>query len=192
MMSLQAQAGEGKVGFRTWINLAEQQDYSINISAPVPILEWWSSFVSLTAYHRKNTGDFGGENVIDLEANAFNLYSQQSFTVRKGLTLELSGFYNSPTIVQASSQAGSQWSMDFGLKMQVLNGNGNLTLGLTDIFKTNRWRGEVRFGAFNAIANNRWDSRRLNVNFSYFFGNRQVKKARNRKTGLDEEKKRTS
>lgn len=82
--------------------------------------------------------------------------------------------------------------MDFGLKMQVLKGNGNLTLGLTDIFKTNRWRGEVQFGAFNAIINNRWDSRRLNVNFSYFFGNRQVKKARNRKTGLDEEKKRTS
>ncbi|MCB0546161.1 MAG: hypothetical protein KDD19_01155 [Phaeodactylibacter sp.] len=32
-----------------------------------------------------------------------------------------------------------------------------------------------------------WDSRRVSLNFTYLIGNTQVKSARNRKTGLEEE-----
>jgi iron complex outermembrane receptor protein len=105
--------------------------------------------------------------------------------------MELSGFYNSPTIYQASSESRSQWSTDIGLKMKMLNGSGNLALALSDVFKTNRWIGEIHYGALDLVITNRWDSRRLKVNFSYLFGNKKLKKTRNRKTGLDDEKKRT-
>ena len=92
---------------------------------------------------------------------------------------------------EASMQSISQWSMDFGMKTQVLSGKGNLSLTVSDVFKTNKWGGQVLFGALDMNINGGWDSRRLRLNFSYLFGNNQVKKARNRKTGLDEEKKRT-
>ena len=191
MMALQAQAGEGKIGFRTWINLPEQHNYSINVAAPTSITDSWSSFVSLTAYYRQNKGDFGEGKVIDLQAKAVNLYTQQTVKLGKGLSFELSGFYNSPTIHQANSRVKSQWSTDLGLKIEVLQGNGNLTLALSDVFKTQRWTGEIDFGGANITLDSTWDSRRLKVNFSYLFGNQKVKKARNRKTGLDEEKRRT-
>ena len=35
-----------------------------------------------------------------------------------------------------------------------------------------------------------WDSRRFRVNFSYMFGNTQVKGARKRRTGLEDEQRR--
>ena len=192
MMALQPQAREGNIAFRTWLNLQTQDNYSINIAAPTPINKWWSSLVSVTGYYRKNQSAPDAETIINLDATAFNIYSQQSFKVSKKFSMELSGFYNSSTIMQASSLAKPMYRFDFGAKLKVLKGNGNLSLTVGDFLNTQKWQGEINFGALQMDVVNDWDSRRVRANFSYLFGNQKVKRSRRRKTALDDEKSRTN
>lgn len=191
MMALQPQASTGKVAFRTWLNLQSQDNYSINIAAPTPINDWWSSLVSVTAYYRKNQSAPDAEIVVNLEATAFNLYSQQSFKVNKKLSLELSGFYNSATINQAAGRARPMYSVNMGARLKVLKGSGNLSFTFNDFLNTMRWQGDVQFGELDMMIVNNWDSQRVRANFSYFFGNKKVK-TRKRKTALEEETKRAN
>lgn len=72
----------------------------------------------------------------------------------------------------------------------ILDGKANLKVSVSDVFRTNKWTGVSQFGALYMQVGGNWDSRRLRVNFSYFFGNDQVKAARRRKTGLEDEQNR--
>ncbi|HKK76479.1 MAG TPA: outer membrane beta-barrel family protein [Saprospiraceae bacterium] len=191
MMALQPQAGEGKVSFRTWLNLQKQDNYSINIAAPTPINDWWSSLVSVTAYYRRNRSAPNAETVVDLQATAYNLYSQQSFKISKKFSMELSGFYNSATINQGATRARPMYRADLGAKLKILQGSGNLSVTFNDFLNTMRWQGDVVFGELDMTIVSDWDSRRLRVNFSYLFGNKKVK-SRKRKTALEEEKSRAN
>ena len=50
-----------------------------------------------------------------------------------------------------------------------------------------RWRGIQDFGGLFFDANGGWESRQLKLNFTYNFGSNEVKRARRRKTGLEDE-----
>ncbi len=192
MMVLQVQADEGKQAFRTWLNLPDQFNYSINFASPTSITDWWGSFVSLTAYYRQNKGTFlDGENV-DLDVKAFNIFSQQTFTLNKKTTFELSGFFNSPTLVDGTTNIPAMWNVNVGFKRRILNGKGNLALAVSDVFKTMNNRFEIQYGALEAKGIRRRDTRRLRANLTYFFGDSKVKKARKRKTSIEDEKKRAN
>ncbi len=69
--------------FISYLNLADQYNYSINVSAPVPITEWWSTYTSLTGVHTRNQADFGEGKVIDLAVSTFNVYGQHTFNLQK-------------------------------------------------------------------------------------------------------------
>ncbi len=179
-----------KETFLTNLNLANQYNYSINVAAPLPLTQWWSTYTSLTAYYRENKGTFADGKSIDLSAKALNVYSQHTFNLPFDINLELSGWYNSPSIWGGNFEMNSQWSVDAGLQRQILGGRGNLKLSVSDIFKTTNWYGQSRFGPLDMTVRGGWDSRRLQVNFTYMLGNTQVKGARRRTTGLQEEQRR--
>jgi hypothetical protein len=50
-----------------------------------------------------------------------------------------------------------------------------------------QWSGAQLSEQLQMYGRGGWESRQFKVNFSYFIGNKQVK-ARNRETGIDEEK----
>ncbi|MEM9990267.1 MAG: TonB-dependent receptor [Bacteroidota bacterium] len=175
--------------FITWLNLAEQRDYSLNVSGSIPITEWWSMYTSLTAVQQHNKADFGEGKIVDLRVNTFNGYSQMNFTLPKGFNLEMSGFYSSPSIWEGTFKMEEMWALNAGVQKKILKERGTIKLAVTDIFRTQQWRGESTFGELYMIAAGDWDSRRVRVNFSYLFGNNQVK-SRKRSTGLEEESSR--
>ena len=174
----------------TQLNLANQYNYSLNLSAPLPITDWWSTYTSVTAYYRHNKGAFEDGKSIDLSAKAFNLYSQQSFKLPLDIGLEISGWYNSPSLWGGNFEMDGQWSVDAGLQRKVLGGRGNLKLSVSDIFKTTNWHGFSSFGALDLNIRGGYDSRRFRVNFTYLIGNTNVKGARKRDTGLEDEQNR--
>ncbi|MFK8104994.1 MAG: TonB-dependent receptor [Saprospiraceae bacterium] len=175
--------------FISWLNLAKQHNYSLNISGGIPITKWWNSYTSLTGYQTHNIADYGSGRTIDLRVASFNVYSQHTFQLGKKLSFEASGWYNSPSVWGGTFTMEQMWSVDAGLQMRILQGRGNIKLSVSDIFKTNEWSGISRFGEVVMDASGGWDSRRFRVNFSYNFGNNNVK-SRNRKTGLEAESQR--
>ena len=55
-----------------------------------------------------------------------------------------------------------------------------------------KWHGVSDFAGQHTDVRFKWESQLLKVNFSYRFGNAQLKAARQRKTSSDEEGKRVS
>ena len=61
---------------------------------------------------------------------------------------------------------------------------------VSDIFRTMQWGGTSDFAGQYIKAGGGWESRQLKLNLTYRFGSTQVKAARQRKTGLEDENKR--
>jgi hypothetical protein len=170
-------------------NLATQDIVSLNVSYPFQY-KWYSVFANLNAYYSHYKADFGAGRTVDLDVYAFNVYAQQTFRLGKGFTGEMSGFYTSPSIWQGTFKSNQLWSIDAGLQKTILKGNGNLKASVSDIFHSIKWKGTSSFAGQYVAANGYFESRQLKLNFTYRFGNNQVKAARQRKTGTEEENKR--
>jgi iron complex outermembrane recepter protein len=62
-------------------------------------------------------------------------------------------------------------------------------LRVGDVLRTAGWAGENIFTpGLRMLASGTWESKTVTLNFSYRFGNAELKGARQRKTGLEEER----
>ena len=182
---------EKSKSFLTKKNLATQDIVSLNISYPFS-KKWYSLFTNVNSYYSKYKANFGGgDRNVNLDVVAFSFYMQNSFRLGKGYTAELSGFYNSPSIWQGIFKSIAMYSVDAGLQKTILKGKGNVKTSLSDIFRIMKWSGSSNFSGQTSTATGRWESRQFKINFTYRFGNNQVKAARQRKDGAEEERKRT-
>ncbi|MFC4261718.1 TonB-dependent receptor domain-containing protein [Ferruginibacter yonginensis] len=182
---------EKSKSFMSKKNLATQNIISLNISYPFS-KGWYSLFTNVNSYYSKYEANFGGgDRNVNLDVFAYNIFIQNTFRLGKGITAELSGFYNSPSIWQGIFKSKAMYSIDAGLQKPIFKGKGNLKTSFTDIFKLMRWSGSSNFSGQVSTASGRWESRQFRINFTYRFGNNQVKAARQRKDAVEEERKRT-
>jgi len=180
-----------RAGFINWDNLAEQRTLSFNISAPITITEKWNAFFNLSASHLDNQADYGDGNTVDLQAYTYNIFGQNTFTLPKGFTGEISGWFAGPGIWGGVFEYDTSWSLNLGLSKQFFEKRMNVKLSASDIFNQAFWSGFSQFAGLRSEGKGQWDSRRLSLNVSYNFGNQNVK-SRNRKTGIEDESSRVS
>jgi iron complex outermembrane recepter protein len=181
---------EKSKSFITNKNLATQNIFNLSISYPITY-KWYTAFIALNTYYTKYMADFGGgTRVINLDVTAFNINMQNSFKLGKGFTGEVSGNYNSPTIWQGTFKSRAQGGLDIGLQKSILKGRANIKALVTDIFLTQKFNGISNFAGSTGEINIVRESRQFKLNFTYRFGSNQVKAARARVTGLEEENKR--
>ena len=175
--------------FITWENLASQDHYSISLASPITITKWWSSYTNLNLYHMHNKADYGNGKTIDLKATTFNMYTQHTFQLPYDASLEVSSWYVSPSIWGGNFEMDSMFDISMGIQKKILQDKGKIKFSVSDIFKTNDWSGTSQLGELYTDASGGWDSRKVNLTFSYMFGNNNVK-SRNRSTGLESENSR--
>lgn len=182
---------EGSKSFLTKKNLATQDIVSLNISYPFQY-KWYGFFVNLNSYYSMYKADFGGgDRAINLDVFALSFFMQNTFNLGKGFKAELSGFYNSPTIWQGTFKSKAIYGIDGGLQKSLFKGKATAKIALSDMFRIMKWSGSNNFtGQYNE-ASGRWESRQFKLNFSYRFGSTQIKAARQRKSAIEEENKRT-
>ena len=77
-----------------------------------------------------------------------------------------------------------------GVQKQVLNKRGTIRFNVRDIFWQQQFRGTVRYQNLDVVIRQRNESRVANLSFTYRFGNSKVQAARQRQTGLEDEKNR--
>ncbi|HAD12953.1 MAG TPA: TonB-dependent receptor [Saprospirales bacterium] len=180
--------------FITQENLADQRNWTLTLNAPTPIAKWWDGFVSLTGFRSHFRADFSTPEtpnfLVDQAFNAFNAYAEQNIKLPKGFGLQVSGWYNSRAF-WGTLRSKPQGALDIGLQKKVFNDKGELRLRVGDVLGTAGWGGENLFTpGLKMLANGTWESQTVTLNFSYRFGSTDVKGARQRKTGLEDEKNR--
>ena len=130
--------------------------------------------------------------VVNLDVFSLNIYMQHSLKIgTKGWTVETSGWYNTPSIWGGTFKSKSMWSVDGGVQKTLFNGQGNLKVAVTDIFFSQKFEGTSNFAGQLLTASGHGESRQLRTSFTWRFGSNQVKSSRQRKTGLEDESKRT-
>lgn len=176
--------------FLTTENLSTRKVATLSVSYPFSPVKWWTLFTSASVYNVRNQADFGEGKEIDLGVTSYNIYHQQSFNFPKDISLQLSGFYNSPNIWGANFRNNKFWGVEAGVTKKFLEGRGNIKLAVSDIFLGMRWSGSQTFGGLYMEGQGGWESRQFRVNLTYLFGNQQAKGGSRRKTGLEDESSR--
>jgi hypothetical protein len=171
-------------------NLASQDIINLNFSAPFDVNKWWKVFFSANGYHSLYKADFGAGKTIDVNVNAFNFYLQQIFTITSGLTFELSGSYYSPGISGGTFNTDAIYFADAGIQKTLFKKRGNLKISYTDFLRSQRFSGTSDFGGAYLKIYSRGESTQLRINFTYRFGNNQVKAARQHKSSMEDENRR--
>jgi hypothetical protein len=93
-------------------------------------------------------------------------------------------------VYQGAFKAKTLWSVDAGVQKVILKGQGNIKASVSDVFNSLQFRGTTDFAGQVSNLTSRWESQQFKLNFSYRFGNKQVKAAKQRTTGAEEEAKR--
>ena len=191
LMSMITDTVERTKGYIINRNLANQDIISLNVSKPIPFTKWWNGYYNVNMNYSMYRATFDDGKKVDVSAFNYSLFGQNSFTLsKKGLTGELSGWFTGPSVWGGTFKSKSMGGFDIGLQQTVLKDKGTIKISLTDVAHTMRWRGISDFAGALLDANGRWESRQFRINFSYRFGNSNVKGARQRQTGIESENKR--
>lgn len=184
-------AGESTKGFLQKRNLAKQDVWSFNVSYPFQ-KKWYSFFATANANYSHYQADYGGGNrKVNLKVFSWTYFMQNSFKLGKDWTGELSGLYISPSVWQGIIRSKAMGTVDIGLGKTLFKGKANLKMAVSDVFQTMKWGGTTDFTGVNSTFSGQGEMPQFKLNFNYRFGNSQVKAARQRKSAIEEETKRT-
>ncbi|NNE26927.1 MAG: TonB-dependent receptor [Saprospiraceae bacterium] len=181
-----------RAGFINWDNLAEQTVIAFNISAPVQFSNKWNAYFNVNANFKDNQADYGDGVIVDLQAWSYNIYQQHTFNLPKGFRAEISGWFSGPGIWGGVFEYDTSWSLNLGVQKKFFNDQMNVRLAADDIFFQTGWSGFSEFDGLRGEGAGNWDSQRVTLSVSYNFGNQEVKRSRNRSTGLEEESSRVN
>jgi hypothetical protein len=180
-------ASENKT-FVTSDNLDNQDNVSLTISFPIKLAKWWNIQTNFTGVYNHYNSIYLGEQLRISQAS-WNMYANSQFSLPKGWSAELSGWYNSRAFY-GLYQAKPMGMVNAGLQKNILNKKGTIRLNVNDIFWTNRFRGRAVYKDIDFYVRSEWPSRQFRLTFTYNFGNQNVKGARQRNTGSDDLQKR--
>jgi hypothetical protein len=93
----------------------------------------------------------------------------QTFTVKKGFTLEMTGFYRAKGVDQLSVN-DPMYIISFGGQKQVLKGKGTVRLNLRDPFWLQQFKAKTQYDVIDTRIRNRTDTRQVTATFTYRFG----------------------
>ncbi|HXD76838.1 MAG TPA: outer membrane beta-barrel protein [Puia sp.] len=153
---------------------------------------WYSGFVNVSGFFAHYNADFGPGGRIDESVFNATIVSQHNFQLGRDWTASLSEYLSTPNIWEATLRSHTLWSLDAGLQKKLFAGRATLKAVVTDIFFTMPWAASSNFGGQYLYSAGNAESRQLRVNFTYRFGSTQVKAARRRQTGAEDETGRVS
>jgi iron complex outermembrane recepter protein len=181
---------DGYKSFITQKNLASQQVMGINFSAPVQLKKWWSLFANINANYTKYDATFPDGKKINTSVTSGSFFAQNTFSLNKGFNIEVSGFYQLPTIWGGTFESNGIGGMDVGMSAPMFNNKATIRFSYSDLLHTMKFRGVSNFGGNYFDANGTWESQQFKVNFNYRFGNKQIKANTKKNAGNEDEQKR--
>ncbi len=172
----------------TLVNLDVLTNLNLSIGLPLTITKWWT--IRQTADIFLNTyNTVYLDRSLDYQRLSANFTLNNSFILPRNFTAELSGFYNSPVVYGVMLFKGLG-QVNLGLQKSFRDKKATLRLNLNDPFYLTRYRGGVDYAATHLRFRGLGETRVFRLTFTYNFGNSNVKAARQRQTGSEEEQKR--
>ncbi|MDF2386241.1 TonB-dependent receptor [Nostoc ellipsosporum NOK] len=178
---------EESLTYQTKDNLNTMQQIGLAVMINAPVTKWWNTNIYTNLYRNRYQGLYNNDPV-DISVSTFVASANNTFTFGKW-SAEVSGWYRSAG-TEGLLRAGQMGALNMGVVRQVFNKKGTIKLGVSDVFRTQIFRGDVRYSDVDVDITNRRDSRQLRLNFAYRFGKKNIAPERRRRTGLEDEQNR--
>ncbi|MCB9293613.1 MAG: TonB-dependent receptor [Lewinellaceae bacterium] len=188
MSEILDQDDEQLLTFQTMANLDRFDNYSLNLHVPVTITDWWSARFNLSAYYNGFQSVYLGQ-AFDNSQFSYNINMNQNFNLPEGFKAEISGYYQSG-MAYSFFDISHRYQIDLGVSKTFLDGRADLRLSIADLFNLREHKVDIVQGNINVQVDNKWETRRATLSFTYRFGNEEVKPARRRTTATEEEQDR--
>lgn len=172
-------------------NIAAQKVVALSISYPFQYRNY-SMFANLNATYNAFKGDFGSGRSIDQSAFGVNIFTQHSLKFAKRWTAELTAFYYAPSLHEGNMRVKAMWSMDAGVQTKLKEDKITMKLSASDPFNTLQFRSQSQFAGQLVRYNTKNETRQIKLSVGIRLGSSDVKAARQRKSGAEEELKRVN
>lgn len=180
---------DGDLLFLTSENVAKFRNIGLSVTAPVPVTKWWTSNIFLNVFNNRYEGIYENKP-LDLSYTSYMINITQTFTIKQGFTLEMSGFYRARGVNQLNIDE-PMYVINFGAQKQVMKGKGTVRLNLRDPFWIQRYKGRTEYDIVDSRVQNKWDNRQVTASFTYRFGkNGQSNNNRRRNSASQDEQNR--
>ncbi|QJW90199.1 TonB-dependent receptor [Spirosoma taeanense] len=180
---------EGNKTYVTVENLGRSDGYTLTLSWPLTVMKGWQLQTNVLGYYNQFQYDYEG-TVLQMQNVAGRLNGNNAFTLGHGWTAELNGWVSTPA-VQGIWRSPWLGSLDAGVQ-KAMSSALKLKFSMQDLFHTNRFRPTVNVPSGYQRGVLTFDTRVALLNLTYTFGNQKLKSERQRRTGSDEEIRRTN
>lgn len=147
------------------VNLASQNAYGLEFSLNYDPFQWWKLTGNFNFYRAITEGQYE-DQVLESDAYTWNTRFSSKMTLFRKLDWQLSFNYRAPE-VEPQGRDKAYFSADSGLAMDILDGNGTLTLSVRDIFNTRRWRSVTETDTYYSESEFQWRTRSAQLTFNY-------------------------
>jgi hypothetical protein len=184
-----AQNDETNVIYLTYQNLSKSVDFNVSETAQLDIAKWWHLNATAIGMYKRVISHAEGATTFARWSYSGNM--SNTFTLPKEWSLELSGQYQSKQL-SGNITLLQQYQVNFGIQKRLMNDKATVKLSVEDFFNINKGGYVAKYGNVNIQLINRWNSRKLNVTFSYRFGKDDFKTRANRTVSSSEEERRSA
>lgn len=180
----------------TYRNQDKSYSYGLELIVTQQFLRWWRVNGNFSYFRSRFEGqDISAET---RETDSWTFKFNSMMQIPKICDVQVSFNYNSPVVFTPSigghrgQVGGSQgrmdemYSADIGLKKDVLDGNGTITVRLSDVFKTQKYNMTSYGTNFISFSERSRDSRTLFIGFSYRFNDYKKQQRREDMNNMDD------
>lgn len=173
----------------TMLNIDEGNTFSADATLPFSIKEWWKlqNYVQV-AFEQYKSNYLS--NQFDNKRFSYYLKTTSVFKLPKGITLDLSFYYQSPSI-QAFYRTNALYELSGGIQKNVFKNLGSLTLTFSDILYSYRNYNSVIYQNIELEQTQRRNTQGIKLSFNYRIG-KSIYKHKGKKTGSAEEENRAN
>jgi len=175
-----------KVTFQTKENVAKRQTLGLSVSYNAPITKWWTTSIFTNVNHSHYEGVVNNQP-LDVDLVSFMGNASQQFRFAKTWSAEVNGFYRTSAQETGMFLIRPMGVVSFGFGKQILNNKGSLKLNIFDPFYIQKAKVVIEHDNIDAKVTNRWDNRRVGLNFTYRFSKGQNVQSQRRRTSSAQE-----
>ncbi|MEO5776477.1 MAG: TonB-dependent receptor [Flavobacterium sp.] len=182
------QDDDTRISYQIPANIQDFEQFNLGIYIPIKYRKIVNSTFSASVYLNKYSSPLDGGN-LQQDFTSWDMNWGNNFTIGKGWSAELSGYYQSRMVwglffIKHLSQISA------GIQKVSNDKNSIFKLNVSDIFLTNHIAVDVKYQNQDFFTERKWDSRVVTLSYTYRFGKNTVSRARQRASGVEEEKRR--
>ena len=166
-------------------NIGKRQGLLLSVFAPINITKWYNLQVYTQAMLNMVDTRHSGERFQKDFISAYTSLTH-SFTILPTLRANMQMTWSKPSY-QGTLYLEDIMTMNAQIEQQLFDRRVSLSLSCNDIFSSEVYKGKIDFANINQVIREDHHRRRIMLTVRYNFGSQQVRGARNRSVGIEEE-----